>query len=682
MSQRPIAKSVSRRLLGIEEQARREAEEEVAARGDAAPTPTRRHTRSQGTVEPPSEEEEGGSALEGRLLEPPPREGEASSGSTSFEAVSPIPEEEFQSILSDEEDRPPSIPEARPTTPPHPAAVAAANCFNAFVRPRHLVAMSHTPTTTVGVNLTAASSTIASLVGSTAAMAVTTTGTLATTTATTAVMGAPVLATGAGPSGGNGVPTALPALPAGVAATVSGRARPVNRARHWLIRVVNDLTDGLSGDLPVEVITHRLQAVAAGRAAHHDRFQELVDHLDDPATVTDDADRDRVVTEHLDRLADVERDILDIEAQAAGYIAAKKGAGGAGTTKTAKLPQIELLQFHGEARKWPEFIANFRSLVLRHSGLDETAKVSYLRTACKGDAARVVSRFQAARPNINALLQALEERFGRPDIILDDTFSAIDQLSAGSFSVSDNKKLLDTFIALLTTLETNGVNVNDPATTMSLFNRVKKKFRGDLLTAWHRRCQANGWLGGATGRFPTMDEFLSFAQAELQALQEGENARKGGGRGPPSPNKKKGHQNPRVTGTALAAGGATAGRGGARAKGKPAAGRGDGGRRAAAKAAARGASFRPANMPQCSPPGKGACGFCLSENHRPEDCPKAKSMTARERREALKNGCWRCLSPAHRRMMCNKPVTSCSSCGSDHHKLLHGSYDSSSAKRQ
>ena len=484
----------------------------------------------------------------------------------------------------------------------------------------------------------------------------------------------------------------LPAPPFGVEApdNVKTALRELNVKHKYLFKLTSKLEDSASTDVAVYALENQSKLVKRAREEYHEKITTFTYLVNSHDVIADDEVRETYVDSLLDHLSAIETTVTDLESAVEAAVSAAKPTG---TKAKSKLQPLSLKNFSGDVTKWPEFRANFRSIIEQRSDLNDIDKVAYLRQACSGEAARVVARFQTGNPNLSAVMRALEERFGRPDLILDETYSAIDNLPAGSYSISDNKKLLDNLISLLTTLETHGVNVNEPSTSSSLLNRVKKKFRGDVWTAWHRRCQERGWLGGAAGgTLPRLDDFLDFAEQELQALAEGEATRRGrrpGGGGESHQNKQKdrdkGRRLPqRATGTALAAGRAPppSSKSGAKPKQRQGgtSGSGDGGRRAAAKAGAKApgrSSYQGGSSSSKPETPKPACGFCNTSNHKPDDCPKAKSMTPRDRREALKQGCWRCLSLQHRRIHCPKSPAPCSypGCDGDHHRLLHGSYD-------
>jgi hypothetical protein len=121
-------------------------------------------------------------------------------------------------------------------------------------------------------------------------------------------------------------------------------------------------------------------------------------------------------------------------------------------------------------------------------------------------------------------MASLQARFGRPDLQLKQAFEAISKLDAGQHSPADTRKVLDELKPLLVTIRSNGVDPDEPALTAMLLTQLGPKMRGEVMTAWHRHCTTQGWVGA---NLPRMEDFLAFADREVDALMSGQASRSG-----------------------------------------------------------------------------------------------------------------------------------------------------------
>jgi hypothetical protein len=121
-------------------------------------------------------------------------------------------------------------------------------------------------------------------------------------------------------------------------------------------------------------------------------------------------------------------------------------------------------------------------------------------------------------------MASLQARFGRPDLQLKQAFEAISKLDAGQHSPADTRKVLDELKPLLVTIRANGVDPDEPALTAMLLTQLGPKMRGEVMTAWHRHCTTQGWVGA---NLPRMEDFLTFADREVDALLSGQASRSG-----------------------------------------------------------------------------------------------------------------------------------------------------------
>ena len=477
------------------------------------------------------------------------------------------------------------------------------------------------------------------------------------------------------PAAAGGAMAALPVVPAGAA---DGR-RAVVRAERYLNHYVDRLADAVHDEHSVELVRNRKAAAVKSRDEFKKALDELISTIDDPAVVAADADRNTLVTALFDYGVGVEGPAEQRVTEADEYI--NEATEAAKAKKNTKLPDQTVTPFDGTVTEWPRFQAEFDSLVGSRRDIASSDKLGYLVASCKGEALRMVKQYRATNTPFADVMAALEARFGRPDLLLKKAFDAIGNLDPGQHTAADARRLLDELKPLLVTIRANNVDPDQPALTAMLLTQIGPKIRGEIMSEWHRHCSAQGWVGAT---LPSMADFLTFADREVDALMAAQMSRGTQRRKePPAGQKKPQQPAQRQPGTAMVGagegtgassnkqggrgrrsgggggGGGTAGAQGGRGKG---AGGGLGGGVGGGKVAEK-------HLP--------ACAFCRSDNHKPENCPDGKKLTPRERRRYLRTGCWRCLELGHMAKDCQKPKKPCGvpGCEADHHRILHGDFE-------
>ena len=95
------------------------------------------------------------------------------------------------------------------------------------------------------------------------------------------------------------------------------------------------------------------------------------------------------------------------------------------TTKSVKLPKLELPTYDGDVKLWPTFWQRFTSLVDSQEELATIDKFSYLLSSLKGIALRSVSGLSVTNDNYAAAIARLKKRFGNPDAIIQAHVNAL-----------------------------------------------------------------------------------------------------------------------------------------------------------------------------------------------------------------------------------------------------------------
>jgi uncharacterized membrane protein YgcG len=451
--------------------------------------------------------------------------------------------------------------------------------------------------------------------------------------------------------------------------------RRADRALRNLGEATGELKDAVIYEHDVTEINAGQKRVKDNLSAAVSGLTKLIDSTEAEDTMTD-AEKDNVITMLDARLVSAEKDAYNTIAKAEEFLKRREQDQRDARQRQmgAKIPELPLRKFNGSGIRLTEFLEAFDANVGRKPNLTDANKLEYLIGCCTGEAHQLISQFRSTDANYAKARVALERRFGRDDVIIEQVYGEIDALQPRNKSPRASRELLDRLRGHLTTLENHGVKMKDGKEAAPLIAGLKTKLNKEAVVAWLRWCKQQPWDG--TGRLPTMHEFTEFMDGELTTLLRYEHDSEGRSNRQPNTNSSRG---------GFSGGGATAGRRGFR--------RGGGGRDASAAATPRestalaATSTPKAPAPKKKPQGSGLgasnakttaniCVYCGSTAHAAANCPKARLLTPRERVIQLKNACFRCLSQLHPRRSCPLLKRACGTdnCREDHHPFLHGGF--------
>ena len=83
-----------------------------------------------------------------------------------------------------------------------------------------------------------------------------------------------------------------------------------------------------------------------------------------------------------------------------------------------RLPKLSLPKFKGDVTKWNSFWDSFKSAIHQNDQISTIDKFNYLNSLLEGNAARTIQGLQLTSSNYNAAVEMLQERFGKPQIIV------------------------------------------------------------------------------------------------------------------------------------------------------------------------------------------------------------------------------------------------------------------------
>ena len=83
-----------------------------------------------------------------------------------------------------------------------------------------------------------------------------------------------------------------------------------------------------------------------------------------------------------------------------------------------RLPKLSLPKFRDDVTKWQSFWYSFKSAIHENSDISTIDKFNHLNSLLEGNAARTVQGLTLTSSNYNAAVEMLQERYGKPQIII------------------------------------------------------------------------------------------------------------------------------------------------------------------------------------------------------------------------------------------------------------------------
>ncbi|UYV68060.1 hypothetical protein LAZ67_5002936 [Cordylochernes scorpioides] len=309
------------------------------------------------------------------------------------------------------------------------------------------------------------------------------------------------------------------------------------------------------------------------------------------------------------------------------------------TVINVKLPELALKTYDGSLEGWLPWWAQF-SKIHENNNLSDSDRFLYLRQAIvpNSEAYRVVASYPVTGANYVLAVQALQERFGDPNILTELYVrrllnSVISNVKKENRNLSS---LYDELSSHLRLLETLGI---DPQLSgIFLYPLVESSLPSDILKIWHRhpssgyglelakREESDKGVGGAQERLRLL---LDFLKAEVRSAQRLKFVEKGFKQ--EEPYKRSYNDGTRTR-----------------------------------------SNFRPATV-SCLFGGRTniKCFFCERTNHASHQCRSIMKMSPGERNDKIRSAhlCFKCLRKGHIQSQCREQLE-CKNCGRNHLEVL------------
>ncbi|UYV73955.1 hypothetical protein LAZ67_11001581 [Cordylochernes scorpioides] len=309
------------------------------------------------------------------------------------------------------------------------------------------------------------------------------------------------------------------------------------------------------------------------------------------------------------------------------------------TVINVKLPELALKSYDGSLEGWLSWWAQF-SKIHENKNLSDSDRFLYLRQAIvpNSEAYRVVASYPVTGANYALAVQALQERFGDPNILTELYVrrllnSVISNVKKENRNLSS---LYDELSSHLRSLETLGI---DPQLSgIFLYPLVESSLPSDILKIWHRhpssgygmelakREESDKGVGGAQERLRLLLDFLKAEVRSAQRLKFVEKDFK-----QEEPYKRSYNDGTRTRN-----------------------------------------NFRPATVSSLFGGRTNIkCFFCERTNHASHQCRSIMKMSPGERNDKIRSAhlCFKCLRKGHIQSQCREQLE-CKNCGRNHLEVL------------
>lgn len=180
------------------------------------------------------------------------------------------------------------------------------------------------------------------------------------------------------------------------------------------------------------------------------------------------------------------------------------------STRSIRLPKIELATFDGSYDKWLDFHDSFKNVIDSEKSLSNVDKLHYLRSCLKDEAASVVKALESTDENYAVAWNLLKERFDNRRLIIQTHVRTLMELpTLNKESPTDLRKLLDRVKTHMRALKSLEEKV-DSWDTLLIY----------VITLKLDRVTHKEWEKSLTRvSMPSMVQFLDFLEQRCQILQ-------------------------------------------------------------------------------------------------------------------------------------------------------------------
>lgn len=191
---------------------------------------------------------------------------------------------------------------------------------------------------------------------------------------------------------------------------------------------------------------------------------------------------------------------------------AKEGSTSTNIIKnSAELPKVKIPEFNGDISKWRVFYELFEQIIHQSTTLTNAAKMHFLKTYIKGDAARLINHLATTAENYESAYGILISRYDNTRILLGNSLDVLLELpQLKSESCKELKAMHDKVFECLKAIENLGIPIESWDAIIS--HIVVKKLDNETRKSYE--CQLK-----QPKEPQKVDELLAFMEARFMALE-------------------------------------------------------------------------------------------------------------------------------------------------------------------
>ena len=174
--------------------------------------------------------------------------------------------------------------------------------------------------------------------------------------------------------------------------------------------------------------------------------------------------------------------------------------------KGARLPEIKIQTFDGKHEEYHTFWETFQSTIGSRDDVTDIAKLTYLMSYLKGEAARAVRGLSMTAANYKHASDILKERYGSQEILINTIMSKLIKVKpiTDGWQLNSLRSMCDDIDVGVRQLDSAGIKMESYGPV--LLPILMSKLPSNVLLMWNRRRHDSE---------NTLKEFLSYLKQEL-----------------------------------------------------------------------------------------------------------------------------------------------------------------------
>ena len=175
-----------------------------------------------------------------------------------------------------------------------------------------------------------------------------------------------------------------------------------------------------------------------------------------------------------------------------------------------KLPKLNLPTFSGNLEEWLSFFDLFQASVHQNSILSACQKLQYLKSACKGDALKIIQSIPISDSNYEIALDLLKERYSNKRELINALIRKLmnmPSMSDSANSILQSIDIINECIRSLKVLKQDIIGFSDTLIVYLITEKLDKNTR-----CWWERSLKSEEVG-------TLDNLLAFLKDHARTLQ-------------------------------------------------------------------------------------------------------------------------------------------------------------------